>query len=255
MRVSVVSDLNLSLLSHDVSKNLLSLMDNREECDLLVIAGNLANCQGKEFNMAVKHFSNKYPQIVYTPGMKDFGSLSIEDSKKKIRSVISRYNNFHFIDSSSYHYKKNTAFIGSTLWTDFDSNNPQTKSAIKNMIPEYRYLKHEGKLIKPDTILELHYKEKNEMYSLFERRREKFFACFVTSTAPSFRAIDKSKLAGNFASDLEHEINIKKNLKLWIHGSSSNSMIYNIHQCTTVTNPIRITNEGRTVYEPMVIEI
>jgi predicted phosphodiesterase len=71
----------------------------------------------------IKTILEKGNHVVYVDGNHEFYHTTIDKVKRLYHALDSEYENFHYLDDSSV-FINDVEFLGGTLWTDMDNENP-----------------------------------------------------------------------------------------------------------------------------------
>lgn len=129
----------------------------------------------------------------------------------------------------------NVTFIGATLWTDYDRNNPVTKLIAKNSMVDFVVtgivdVDHNERpytrFLRPEDIYDIHKQELEEIYHEIDNAHSIGNQVVVmTHHAPSHRSVPErfkgDSLNGAFVSELQ-----TYGADFWIHGHIHNSFDY-----------------------------
>jgi len=155
-------------------------------------------------------------------------------------------------------FPNESPLLTTTLWTDFNKEDPIIMKFIENSLNDYRYVHQPNskELITSEFILNEHKKSRN-----FLERAVTVGSIVMTHHAPSEKSVNSqyegSLLTYGFFSDLEEFI-LEKKPKLWIHGHMHNSSDYMIGDTRVICNPFGYPNEHRygKKYNPkLVVEV
>lgn len=87
-----------------------------------------------------------FPHVIYVSGNHehyhgDF-ALTVAELKRKLAYIP----NLHILDKESV-VIGDTTFVGATLWTDMNRNDPNTLYAIRNMMNDFRLVKNSNRMV------------------------------------------------------------------------------------------------------------
>lgn len=140
-----------------------------------------------------------------------------------------------------------TRFIGTTLWSDFEGENPNSMMACERGMNDFRMINiraggidfYGGIKLTAYDVLHFH----RQAVKFLEKKLFEEFdgpTVVITHMCPSLQSIPEafklSSLNGSFASDLDWLIE-KYQPELWFHGHTHNSFDYNIGETRIVCNP------------------
>lgn len=255
MRINVLSDLHLEK----------GLPEPTPFCkrDVTVLAGDIdSGVSAMGFILRLLKDSD----VVYVPGNHEYYGGDIREVSSLWSSqIMARINQqalisglphrFYFLDNDAVTIK-GVKFIGSTLWTDFDHENPLTVWHANRIMRDYQFIRHNGNLITPETILSIH---KRSLKFIMNQLNEcDGPAVVVTHHAPSFASVPAAYkgdiLNGAFCNNLEEFI-IKHCPNAWIHGHTHEKADYMIGKTQVACNPGGYRNEW-TGFDPnFILEI
>jgi Icc-related predicted phosphoesterase len=133
---------------------------------------------------------------------------------------------------------RDVTFLGGTLWTSLDKNNPIICEYTKKRLNDFRYITNGYTPITCDKWIELHNNTVNYLKQELLNRTNK--TVVVTHHSPSYQSVSEiykgDDLNHAFASDLS-DIMLDYNPKLWIHGHMHNSSNYMIGNTNVICNP------------------
>lgn len=272
MKLALCSDLHINF------RDLPNLFfDNSEGADVLVVAGD--TIETKYIN-SVEHvfakLSKLYPKVIMINGNHEpYGSL-ITDSKQHMRDLSSKFDNLIYLDDEFINLGSDYVLVGSTLWTDFNKNNPMTQLWASNHMNDYRLIKTTNPLyrerfpkdaptLRPSDTYNYHLESKAFIKETVESNKGKK-VIVITHQAPSFQSVDdyfRHDVNGNgcYASDMDDFILEHGNIRLWQHGHMHHPKDYMIGTCRIVCYPRGYPNDsGRGKdyyydYKPLVVEV
>ena len=157
MKIKVVSDLHLEFSDIEIPNN---------GCDVLILSGDIMIAQdmhdhsapdpyvpggqaafgrrveaAMRFRNFLKRVSDAFPHVVYVAGNHEFYHGKFYASIEHLAEECSKFPNVYFLERG---YKKidNVAFIGGTLWTDCNKYDPLTMHALRDMMNDFRIIRH-----------------------------------------------------------------------------------------------------------------
>ena len=154
-------------------------------------------------------------------------------------------------------------FLGGTLWTDCNRNDPITIHTLKFGMNDYRVIKNcyktsEGDVyhkLTPEATVASHRKTLEYFQNILSTSSDRP-AVMITHHAPHSMSIDprfknEHYMNGGYASNLSEFILDNQNIKLWIHGHCHNRSDYTIGETRVVTNPRGyLGHEDTTSFDP-----
>jgi len=149
MLIKVMSDLHLEA-SPDWRPN-----SYPKDCDTtLVLAGDICEIERSSYLEAfLKDMSEQFKYVLHVPGNHEYYGGHIKYSAEKLDKIIKELNNVYLLNNNSI-ILENTKFIGTTLWTNVNNNNPLSKFDLENGMNDYRKIRIDNyrKLRTNDTI-------------------------------------------------------------------------------------------------------
>lgn len=263
MLIDIVSDIHLRT-PYDLGDHFYTA-----NAPVLAVLGDVCEADQFEKMMPVfKRMNRTWERVLYVLGNHEFYKGCLDSTPDRIRDVLSRYKNIHVLDNDAVTLG-DTTFIGTTLWSDMDRNNPITKQVCKTGISDYYYIFPSQKemsfhslAIKPDDTVNLFNINTafiDEMLWLFTQSKK---IAMLTHHAPSYQSIvprfKTSPYNGAFASNLEHIMVDNEKIKLWAHGHCHSELEYSVNQCKVVCHPKGYIGEiyGHSHdYIPLTVEI
>ena len=197
MRLKIESDIHLEFQPHS---------PNLEGIDVYIIAGDLGHYKHEEKWLI--ELTNKYPDtdIVCVSGNHSYYSSYIEGVNRKAKELSEQYKKIHYLQNDSV-VLHGIRFILSTLWTDFDHENPLAMFTVGEGLNDYKYIRWNNGLSKFTTYkaLSLHKKAKEYIFKTIEESEEPTIV--VTHHCPySIEQNKESHLWSGFQVDLDREI-------------------------------------------------
>ena len=254
MKIALASDLHLEF--GDIN------LKNEQSADVLILAGDIcvAKDLGKQSEMGervrdfFKRVAFQFPKVIYVMGNHEHYSGDYAKSADTIRANVP--DNVHLLDRGLI-MLDDWMFVGGTLWTDFNKQDPLTLHAAETMMNDYRGVKHTGEpgiwKFLPRHSFDEHMKTKNYIANVLSDRRQNGRSdrkvVVVGHHAPSFNSIDDQYRAqhimnGCFYSNLDEFIMDHEEIAVWIHGHVHQGFDYKIGETRILCNP-----RGYTGYE------
>lgn len=249
MFVRLMSDLHLEFSPLEVPE----MPEDKDT--VLVLAGDVG--VGKKKRTYVDfllEMSKRFAYVVYVPGNHEFykGNVDTTWTKMKLNMVEALYSqslkNVKMLNGDVLKLGE-YAFIGATLWTDYNRKNPMSMVLARQGLSDH-YLIRKGEeysTFKPEDAFALHCRHKNFIFGMLDILRDKYKTVVVTHHAPSFMSVDE-KFHGNnlnpsYASELGNEI-ADFGPDVWIHGHMHDSKDYTIGNTRVLLNPRGYTISG-----------
>ena len=270
MKIKVISDLHIN---RNIKFNI------EENCDLLVIAGDVSSDSYKEIEF-LKQFKVEtvcvagnhlgydsyknflFHQLLYPY---DKSNFTLEHEIKNIQTYF-KNTNIHYLQNEYFKFNDKILF-GGTMYTNFELYGKQHKEECmynaKLHIGDFETVwidKKNVRYVTPQDYI--------KYFNTFIRKLKKCIKetsediIVVTHFAPSRKAINEeyknSDINPYFVTDLEDFINDNPRIKLWIHGHVHNSCQYKVGKCKVVCNPFGYLGENyKDVkdYKEVIVEV
>lgn len=241
MRLAIASDVHLEF---DYWEPV-----NPENADVLILSGDILVAEkikkNKKFQKFLKQCKENYKEVVYIAGNHEHyhGNFS---NNLSILKKISDENGIHFLEKSHVEIG-GYLFVGGTLWTDFNKNDPITLLDCSRYMNDYRLItvskeSYSGlAYMTPEFTLDEHKETLKYLDSFLSSNIDKP-VIVVGHHAPSKlsikpRYLKEDKINGAYSSDLSEFIMKYPNIKLWTHGHTHDIFEYNIGETKIICNP------------------
>ena len=270
MKIAVCSDLHL-----EFSK--LSL-ENPGDIDVLILSGDICVIRdlmdhdsygivdfGKSsrYHTFFQECSARFPHVIYIVGNHehyhgDF-KYTISDVKKRLEYLT----NLHILDKETY-IVDDITFIGGTLWTDMNKEDPLTLHMITRMMNDFRCVDNSNREVtyktfddpdnpdkptfrtrvarfSPQDAVDDHKEMLEFIKTVVAEKHDKKFVV-VGHHTPSHASChpkykDDREMNGGYHSDLSEFILDRPQIKLWTHGHTHELFDYMIGETRVVCNP------------------
>lgn len=270
MKIKLVSDLHLEFSDINIK--------NEEGCDVLILSGDIMIAEdlyrhaaadfnpyssgafsdlsrrmetARRFRDFLKRVSFQFPHVVYVAGNHEFYHFRWFQTIDVLREECAKFENVYFLEQDC---KKidDVTFIGGTLWTDMNNNDPLTIHAIRDMMNDFRIIRNDKAgftSLKPADTVVRHKNTLKYIQTVIEGKfDEKFVVCghhapSKLSTHAQYK--DETLMNGAYSSDLSEFIMDHPQIKLWTHGHTHHPFDYTIGETRIVCNP-----RGYEGYEP-----
>jgi len=87
------------------------------------------------------HVSQEYDDVIYVAGNHEFYHGRYPDTYDWLRKEVKNYSNIHFLDKEHIEID-DVVFVGGTLWTDMNRNDPTTMQLIEGMMNDFRIIRN-----------------------------------------------------------------------------------------------------------------
>jgi Icc-related predicted phosphoesterase len=193
----------------------------------------------------LERVSKEFPHVVYVAGNHEFYHGKWKGSIDDLRIEAARYPNVYYLERDLKEINGYT-FVGATLWTDCNKNDPLTLHALTDLMNDYRIIRndeHGYTKLRPAHSMYRHQQTLNYFKTVIGDRKDEHIVV-VGHHAPSLESIheryrnpSQSLMNGGYASDLSEFILDHPQIKLWTHGHMHDPFDYNIGTTRIVCNP------------------
>ncbi len=264
MKVAITSDIHLEFGDWYPS--------NPENADVLILSGDILvaheleklqedpngfinHTKGNLFRTFLINCKQNYKDVVYVMGNHEHYHGDFAVSHKVLRKECQDHG-IHFLDRDCVRIGDYT-FVGGTLWTDMNNEDPLTLHSIAGMMNDFRIVRnsnrvvnfkdHEGKFqtrvatFSPADAVEDHRKLVGYIKTVIDNNPTHKYvvvghhAPSKLSTHPRYK--DEHLMNGGYSSDLSEFILDNSQIKLWTHGHTHELFDYMIGSTRVVCNP------------------
>ena len=259
MKIAVCSDLHLEFGG--------IILRNTDDADVLVLSGDI--CVAKDLlelgspmskSEAIHDFfkncSDEFKHVIYVAGNHEHYHGDFRDTLRDLKYNLHYLQNLHILDKETVTLEGVT-FIGGTLWTDMNGEDPMTLNAIGSMMNDFRCVKNSNKKVSfrdadgnfhertakfsPEDAVEDHKKTVDYIHHVVEGKEDQKFvvvghhAPSKISTHPKYQ--NETLMNGGYSSTLDFFIEAHPQIKLWTHGHTHEVFDYVLNQTRIVCNP------------------
>lgn len=267
MKLTIYSDLHLEFDSNFFPEN--------PGSDVLILSGDICVAdyftRGEEspkkktagkFLEFFAHCSKEWDHIIYVAGNHESYQGRFDRTSIVLREVLKEFPNIHYLDNESIEIN-GYLFLGTTLWTDVNKNNPISESIVRLAMNDYRVIQiKDGSVyrkLQPFDTMKTHEKSKNFIRDNAQLSDK---VIVVGHHAPSPQSIHErynnpNDYDVNFAyhSNLETMIESLPQIRLWTHGHVHNNFDYFVGSTRVVCNPRGYNDENKAFNPNLVIEV
>lgn len=191
----------------------------------------------------IAHIASEFPNVIVIAGNHEFYGGNWVRGITTLRKEYGVYKNIHFLENDTIKLDDIT-FIGATLWTNLNQQDPLTIISIKDIMNDYRQIRNDNNnysRLHPSDTVARHSQTLSYLKSVIDQHKNEKIVV-VTHHAPSMNSIsagfsDSYVMNGAFASDLSEFILDRPQIKTWIHGHTHRQQDYNIGDTRVVCNP------------------
>ena len=225
--------------------------------DVLILAGDI--CEYRTFKKRKSFVTDffekecaKYAQVFMVSGNHESYHHRLDKTHEDFKAILP--SNVTLLENETVDYN-GVVFMGATLWTDLNQNDPVTEMTVKDGMNDYRAIqnyyadKNLYHKLTPDYTYKLH-KNTLEYFKTSLAQYQDRDVVVITHHAPSYQSIHERyshnhHMSGAYASDLSEFILDHPQIKVWCHGHVHDFFEYRIGSTRVVCNP-----RGYIGYEP-----
>ena len=255
MKIAICSDLHLEFDSIS--------LENTENADVLILSGDI--CVAKHFERDKKsdvlhaffyECTQRFPNVLYIAGNHEHYDGDFARTIPTLRSNLGDLRNLYILNNQ-FVIINGVGFVGGTLWTDMNKEDPITLQFIRGYMNDFRIIDNSnnkvnykdvnGKfrqrdaLFTPEDTVEEHKLMLNIIGTMMQSYPHLPFVV-VGHHAPSKLSVkprykDDHIVNGAYSSDLSEFILNNPRIKLWTHGHTHDAFDYKIGSTRIVCNP------------------
>jgi predicted phosphodiesterase len=242
MKLAIASDLHLEF--QDI------LLNNTENADVLILAGDICTAKHfhsrpemeKSYSEFFKNCSEQFEHVIYIVGNHEHYNYQFNYTIIDLKRKLAHYNNIHVLDNETFEYN-GKVFIGSTLWTNMNDEDPFTMNAAQFAMPDFKIVKYyDGEnytKYTPEQSVKEHKKSLEYIKHVLRSGKD---CLVVTHHSPSHKSIhpkfkNEELMNGAFHNQLDYMMEMADNIKLWVHGHTHDEFDYTIGITRVVCNP------------------
>lgn len=219
-----------------------------EKNTVVIFAGDIGIAKRPETTYldTIKNACKRFKHVFMIMGNHEYWHGSFNTAYSKIWTQTLDFENFDLLEKETK-VIDGVAFIGATLWTDMDNNNPIVTYDAQQNMRDYKRIRtgpndepYQRKLKPTDTIA-AHYRAKEYIFPEITKQKDAGNKVVViTHHAPSYMSVAdhyKGRVEnGAYVTELGNDI-CDLEPELWVHGHTHYSFDYMIHKTRVVCNP------------------
>jgi hypothetical protein len=269
MKIAVCSDVHLEFGGIE--------LENTEGADVLVLSGDI--CVAADFREPDKYgimstektdrvynffrtCSENFSHVVYVVGNHEHYHYDFKNTITDLKKKLAVYTNVHLLDKEVFDVG-DYRFIGGTLWTDMNNEDPLTLHHIAGMMNDFRCVSNSNREVSfktydaegnftgfstrtprfsPEDAVEDHRKMLDYIKTVYVDTPPWMTTIVCGHHAPSKQSThprykDEQLMNGGYSSNLNEFIMDRPGIKLWTHGHTHEDFDYMIGDCRIVCNP------------------
>ena len=267
MKIAIASDVHLEF--GDL------ILNNEENADVLILSGDICvasdfresdgiieNGKSQRYYDFFSRCASEFPKVLYVAGNHEHYNGDYAETFTILRNYLGRIENLHILDKEHVTIDDVT-FIGGTLWTDMNAQDPVTLAHIRGVMNDFRSIQNSNEMVSYRTF---DVNEEGTQIPTFHKRPAKFLpedtvqdhkkmlqyinvtcetlgkyvvvghhAPSKESTHPRYQT--EVIVNGAYSSRLDDFILDRPQIKLWTHGHTHEEFDYMIGTTRVVCNP------------------
>ena len=273
MKIAIASDLHLEFGDLE--------FDNSGHADVLILSGDIcvaadldmrdrrqtemgfARARSERFHEFFERCTTNFPHVIYVMGNHEYYHSDFATALDDMRRKLAYLSNLYILERE-IKVIDNVTFVGGTLWTDMNREDPLTLYHMKSMMNDFRIIGNSNKQVNYRTFDDVDNPDRPtfrtreakfspedavEQYRMFvaylqhcveDRPEQKFVV--VGHHAPSrlsthAQYANATLMNGAYSSNLDEYIQDHPQIRLWTHGHTHHNFDYMIGQTRVVCNP------------------
>jgi len=276
MKIALASDVHLEFGDLDIV--------NDQDAQVLILSGDIcvaadldmrdrrqtemgfARYRSERFHDFFERCTANFPHVIYVMGNHEYYHSDFATALSEMRCKLAHLPNLYILEREVKTIDDVT-FIGGTLWTDMNKQDPLTLYHMRTMMNDFRVIQNsavpvhfktqEGEFktrvakFSPEDAVTEHVKMKEyiQVVTAFLGENPNKYVV-VGHHAPSRRSTHEmyahdTVMNGGYSSDLDQFIEDRPQIRLWTHGHTHHPFDYVIGETRIVCNP-----RGYINYEP-----
>lgn len=268
MKLAICSDLHLEF-------GTISL-ENPGDVDVLILSGDICVARdmmhhdphgivdfGKSsrYHTFFQECSARFPHVLYVVGNHEHYHGDFKYTISDLKKYLGYLTNLHILDKEIFELN-DTVFVGGTLWTDMNKEDPLTLHMISKMMNDFRTVDNSNREVtfktfdednkptfrtriarfSPEDAVEDHKKMLDYIRVVYENVPPWKQIVVVGHHTPSHNSChprykDDREMNGGYHSDLSEFMLDRPAIKLWTHGHTHEVFDYMVGECRVVCNP------------------
>jgi Icc-related predicted phosphoesterase len=190
-----------------------------------------------------KYCSSEWRDVLYVMGNHEHYSGRWNRTEEILREELVRYPNIKLLEQNKM-VIDDVVFLGASLWTDMNNQDPITIHAVRDMMSDYRAITEINgsnyHKLRPITTVQKHVETVSWLKMMLGEDKRK--TVVVTHHAPSRMSVhpkyqSQTLMNGAFVSGLENIMLDNDHLVLWTHGHVHDPWDYFIGNTRVFCNP------------------
>lgn len=246
IKVRYMSDLHLEF--ENPAEVPFKIPPHKDDKDtILIVAGDIGLAKNlKTFDILYDQ-AHRFRAVLTCIGNHEAYGYSLPKTIPLLQKKVTEYKNI-FVLEDNFLIFDGVAFIGSTLWADFNNMDEHCMVACRRGMNDYYKIRTGPSIsnaymrpLEPKDTLQIHEKSVKYIFDAIRINREEGRKVVVfTHMGPSLKSTNPkyfgNLLNGAYTSDLEDQV-IASSPNYWIHGHMHDSIEYELGETKVLVNP------------------
>ena len=262
-KVRIVSDTHIDFYSGYPPEMFVRPTENSKTEEILLLAGDICEWKhGVKFMGFIEWAANNFFHVCYVPGNHEYYGLDYFSTKRQIFGEFKKFDNVTFLDHEDDDLCRpkwidlfGHRIIGTTLWTDFNKNDPRVKLNAVDFLNDYDLIRLDdiNRKIFPEFIGDLN---RTSTKGLEKSINSSPLPVIVMTHHAPHKLSHDSRYKLDEASYLFFNTHLENLIldhtdiiKYWFHGHIHTSMNYMIGNTNIIANPAGYPNRAGILNE------
>lgn len=275
LKIAICSDLHLEFGT--------LVLKNPGNVDVLILSGDICVARdmmhfdahgivdfGKSsrYHEFFQNCCNEFAHVLYVAGNHEHYHGDFKHTITDLKKYLAYLPNLHILDKETFELE-DTVFVGGTLWTDMNREDPLTLHQIVRMMNDFRCVENSNREVSYKVFVPDDQYDDGRTKAIFKTRAARFCPedavvehktmldyirgqyldlppwkqmVVVGHHTPSHQSchpmyLNDREMNGGYHSDLSEFILDRPAIKLWTHGHTHEDFDYMIGECRVVCNP------------------
>jgi len=266
MKIAIASDIHLEFGDLDII--------NDSQADVLILSGDIcvaadldmrdrrqtemgfARYRSERFHEFFERCVTNFPHVIYVMGNHEYYHSDFATALDDMRRKLAHLSNLYILERE-VKVIDDVTFVGGTLWTDMNNQDPLTLYHMRTMMNDFRVIHNTttpvhfktqegefktrvGKFTPEDAVAE-HVKMKQYIQTIVQGNHDtRYVVCGHHSPSrlsTHAKYANDTIMNGGYSSNIDEFIKDHPQIKLWTHGHTHHPFDYMIGQTRVVCNP------------------
>jgi len=266
MKIAIASDIHLEFGDLDIV--------NDSQANVLILSGDIcvaadldmrdrrqtemgfARHRSERFHEFFERCTTNFPHVIYIMGNHEYYHSDFATALDDMRRKLAHLSNLYILERE-VKVIDDVTFVGGTLWTDMNNQDPLTLYHMRTMMNDFRVIHNTttpvhfktqegefktrvGKFTPEDAVAE-HVKMKQYIQTIVQGNHDtRYVVCGHHSPSrlsTHAKYANDTIMNGGYSSNIDEFIKDHPQIKLWTHGHTHHPFDYMIGQTRVVCNP------------------